>query len=118
MAAVRRMGAVTWKISEYRITAGARESAAGRNTYVRIGPVGVETSATSSLIVMFRLRRQVNLTGIIALAPLLRMPPAPSRQTDFSSYTGPRRPADIPRFRPAASYRGCGSNHGLDARLE
>jgi hypothetical protein len=52
-AAVRRIGPVTWKISEYKSRPGYRPSAAGRKTYVRIGPEGVLISADSvSLIIM------------------------------------------------------------------
>ena len=52
---MRRIGPVTWKISEYSTRPGYRPSVAGRKTYVRMGPVGVWISAdlVSLMIIPF-----------------------------------------------------------------
>src|ERR1035438_9861157 len=56
-AAVRRMGGVTWKISEKSTMPGKRPSPVGRKTCVRIGPEAVASSTDSGSRIVMGLRQ-------------------------------------------------------------
>jgi hypothetical protein len=52
IAATRRIGPVTWKISEYGSRPGYRPSVASRKRYVRIGPVDIWISTDSIFFII------------------------------------------------------------------